>query len=123
MAKKTSIRSTKVAKKAPARGIAAKPAQPGKTAPKPQSRKAGPSQVATRRSRRPYGETPVQIYIAAHAGLETRYRVPPRRAHRAHRPRRAQDSQMELALLWHRGPGRGSSLLPQLSLLHGLREG
>ena len=39
-----------------------------------------------------------------HAGLETRRRAPPRRAHRAHRPRRAQGSQMELALLRHRGP-------------------
>ena len=53
------------------------------------------------------------------AGLETRRRAPPRRAHRAHRSRRAQGRQMELALLRSRGPG----LVPQRPLLHEVRQG
>jgi hypothetical protein len=51
----------------------------------------------------PGGEAPVQAYIAAMPGLEKRRRAPPRRAHRAHRSRRAQGGQMEFALLWRRG--------------------
>ena len=54
-----------------------------------------------------------------HAGLEKRRRAPPRRAHRAHRPRRAQGGEVELALLRSRGPG----LVPQLPLLHEVRQG
>src|SRR5512132_4438993 len=53
------------------------------------------------------------------AWLETRRGAPPRRAHRTHRPRRAQGRQVELPLLWHRRPG----MVPQLSLLHEVRQG
>jgi hypothetical protein len=71
MATKTSIRSTKVAKKAAAKRVAAKAAKPRKTAPKSQSRKAakpvllsgGNPQIA-----KAYGDAPVQAYIAAMPG-------------------------------------------------------
>src|SRR4029453_5524817 len=53
-----------------------------------------------------------------YAGLEARRWAPSRRAYRAHRPRRAQGSQVELALLWHRRPG----LVPEFSLLHEVRQ-
>jgi hypothetical protein len=42
------------------------------------------------------GDAPVQGYIAAMPGWKTRRRAPPRRAHHAHRPRRAQGRQVEL---------------------------
>ena len=82
----------------------------------PQSRPS--SRAAILRSRRATA-TPRAGLHRRHAGLETRRRAPPRRAHRAHRPRRAQGRQMELAVLWRRGPG----LVPQLPLLHEVREG
>src|SRR5687768_10369859 len=54
-----------------------------------------------------------------HAGLETRRRAPPRRAHRAQRTQGPQGRALELALLWRRGSG----LVPQLPLLHEVRQG
>ena len=66
-----------------------------------------------------YGDAPVQAYIAAMPGWKRDARPPPRRAHRAGRPRGAEGGEVELALLRHRGPG----LVPQLPLLHPLREG
>jgi hypothetical protein len=65
---KTSIRSTKAAKRAAATRVAAKAAKPRKAAPKPQSRKAakpallagGNPQIA-----KADGDAPVQAYIAA----------------------------------------------------------
>src|SRR5688572_25537600 len=71
MAGKTSKTSAKIAKKAAAKQVAAKPAKPRKTAPKSQSRKAtkpvllsgGNPQIA-----KAYGEAPVQAYIAAMPG-------------------------------------------------------
>ena len=71
MADKTSIRSTKVARKAAAKRVDATAAKPRKTAPKPRSRKAakpallagGNPQVA-----KADGDAPVQAYIAAMPG-------------------------------------------------------
>ena len=71
MADKTSIKSTKVAKKAAASQVAAKAAKPRKTAPKSKVRKAakptllagGNPQVA-----KADGDAPVQAYIAAMPG-------------------------------------------------------
>ncbi len=71
MANKTSIKSTKGAKEAAAKRVAAKAAKPRKTAPKSQSRKAakptllagGNPQIA-----KADGDTPVQAYIAAMPG-------------------------------------------------------
>jgi hypothetical protein len=71
MAGKTSKKSAKVAKKAAARRVAAKPVKPRKTAPKSQSRKVtepvllsgGNPQIA-----KAYGDAPVQAYIAAMPG-------------------------------------------------------
>jgi hypothetical protein len=68
MANKTSIKSTKVAKKAAAKRVAAKAAKPRKTPPKSQPRKAakpallsgGNPQIA-----KAEGDAPVQAYIAA----------------------------------------------------------
>jgi len=65
------------------------------------------------------GDAPVQAYIAAMPGWETRRSAPPRRAHVPHRPRRAQGGQMEHALLRHRGPG----LVPRFPLHHEVRQG
>ena len=74
MANKTSIKSTKVAKKAAAKRGAAKAAKPRKTAPKSQSRKVakpvllsgGNPQIA-----KGYGDAPVQAYIAAMPGWKS----------------------------------------------------
>ena len=71
MAKRTSKKSAKVAKKAAAKPVAAKAAKPRKTAPKSQSRKAakpallagGNPQIA-----KADGDAPVQAYIAAMPG-------------------------------------------------------
>ena len=71
MADKTSIESTKVAKKATAKPAAAKAAEPHRTAPNPQSRRSakpallagGNPQIA-----KGYGDAPVQAYIAAMPG-------------------------------------------------------
>lgn len=71
MANKTSVKSTKVAKKAAAKRVAAKGARSRKTAPKAQSRKAakpvllpgGNPQIA-----KADGDAPVQAYIAATPG-------------------------------------------------------
>ena len=71
MANKTSIKSTKIAKKAAAKRVAAKAAKPRKTAPKSQSRKVakpallsgGNPQIA-----KADGDAPVQAYIAAMPG-------------------------------------------------------
>ena len=72
MANKTSIKSTKVAKKAAAKRVDAKAAKPRKTAPKSQSRKVakkptllagGNPQIA-----KADGDAPVQAYIAAMPG-------------------------------------------------------
>src|SRR6187401_3448666 len=71
MANKTSIKSTKAAKKAAAKQVAAKAAKPRKTAPKSQSRKAakpmllagGNPQIA-----KADGDAPLQAYIAAMPG-------------------------------------------------------
>ena len=75
MASKTSVTSTRAARKAAAKRVAAKAVKPRKTArktaPKPQSRKAakpallagGNPQIA-----KAYGDAPVQAYIAAMPG-------------------------------------------------------
>jgi hypothetical protein len=71
MAKKTSTKSKKVAKKAAAKRVAAKAAKPRKTAPKSKVRKAakpvllsgGNPQIA-----KGYGDAPVQAYSAAMPG-------------------------------------------------------
>ena len=71
MANKTSIKSTKVAKKAAAKRVAAKAAKPRKTAPKPQSRKvAKPALLAGGNPKiaKADGDAPVQAYIAAMPG-------------------------------------------------------
>jgi hypothetical protein len=74
MAKKTSRKSAKVARKAPAGRLAAKAAKPRQAAPKPQSRKAakpkliagGNPQIA-----KADGDAPVQAYIAAMPGWKS----------------------------------------------------
>jgi hypothetical protein len=74
MANKTSIKLTKVAKKAAAKRVAAKAAKPRKAAPKSQSRKAakpallagGNPQIA-----KADGDAPVQAYIAAMPGWKS----------------------------------------------------
>jgi hypothetical protein len=71
MANKTSIKSTKVAKKAAAKRAAAKAAEPRKTAPKSQSRKvAKPALLAGGNPQiaKADGDAPVQAYIAAMPG-------------------------------------------------------
>jgi hypothetical protein len=71
MANKTSIKSTKVAKKAAAKRVDAKAAKPRKTAPKSQSRKvAKPTLLAGGNPRiaKADGHAPVQAYIAAMPG-------------------------------------------------------
>jgi hypothetical protein len=71
MANKTSIKSTKVAKKAAAKRVDAKPAKPRKTAPKSQSRKvAKPTLLAGGNPQiaKADGDAPVQAYIAAMPG-------------------------------------------------------
>jgi hypothetical protein len=71
MANKTSIKSTKAAKKAAARRIPAQAAKPRKTAPKSQSRKvAKPALLAGDNPQiaKADGDAPVQVYIAAMPG-------------------------------------------------------
>jgi hypothetical protein len=71
MANKTSIKSTKVAKKAAASQVAAKATKPRKTAPKSQSRKvAKPALLAGGNPQiaKAEGDAPVQAYIAAMPG-------------------------------------------------------
>jgi hypothetical protein len=71
MANKTSIKSTKVAKKAAASQVAAKAAKPRKTAPKSQSRKAAkPALLSGGNPQVPKaaGDAPVQAYISAMPG-------------------------------------------------------
>jgi hypothetical protein len=71
MANKTSIKSTKVAKKAAAKRVAAEAAKPRRTAPKSQSRKvAKPTLLAGGNPQiaKAYGDAPVQAYIAAMPG-------------------------------------------------------
>ncbi|MGH6865075.1 MAG: DUF1801 domain-containing protein [Methyloceanibacter sp.] len=71
MANKTSIKSTKVAKKPAAKPVAAKAAKPRKTAEKPRSGEVvllsgGNPQIA-----KGYGDVPVQAYIAAMPGWKS----------------------------------------------------
>src|SRR6476660_8902013 len=71
MANKTSIKSTKVAKKAAAKRVAAKAAKPRKMEPKSQSRKvAKPTLLAGGNPQiaKADGDAPVQAYIAAMPG-------------------------------------------------------
>jgi hypothetical protein len=71
MANKTSIKSTKVAKKAAAKRVAAKAAKPRKAAPKSQFRKvAKPALLAGGNPQiaKADGDAPVQAYIAAMPG-------------------------------------------------------
>src|SRR6478672_6344397 len=71
MANKTSIKSTKVAKKAAAKRVAAKAAKPRKMEPKSQSRKvAKPALLAGGNPQiaKADGDAPVQTYIAAMPG-------------------------------------------------------
>jgi hypothetical protein len=92
MANRTSIKSTKVAKKAAAKRGAAKAAKPRKTVPKSQSRKvAKPALLAGGNPQiaKADGDAPVQAYIAAMPG-------------------------------WKRDVGR--RLVAQLSLLHEVRQ-
>ena len=122
MANKTSKKSAKVAKKAAAKRVAAKAAKPRKTAPKSRSRKAakptllagGNPQIA-----KADGDAPVQAYIAAMPGWK-------------------RDVGRRLdALIVRTVPGvrkavkwnspfygsRGPGLVPQLPLLHEVRQG
>ena len=74
MANKTSIKSTKVAKKATASRVAAKSAKPRKTAAKPQSGNAAkPTLLSGGNPQIPkgYGDAPVQAYIAAMPGWKS----------------------------------------------------
>ena len=106
VAKGTSKKLAKATKKAAAEAVAAKVVKPRKTAPdfgsgeaaKPVLLSGGNPQIA-----KGYGDAPVQAYIAAMPGWKSDVG---RRldTYRAHRPRRAQGGQMELALLWRRGP-------------------
>ncbi len=113
MAKK----SAKVARRAAAMRVDAKAAKPRKTAPKSQSRKvAKPALLAGGNPQiaKADGDAPVQAYIAAMPGWK---RDVGRRLDALivrTVPNVPQGSQVELALLWHRGPG----LVPQLPLLH-----
>ena len=71
MANKTSIKSTKVAKKAAAKRVDAKAAKPRKTAPKSQSREvARPTLLAGGNPQiaKADGDAPVQAYVAAMPG-------------------------------------------------------
>jgi hypothetical protein len=71
MARKTSKKSAKVAKKAATKRVAAKVAKPRKTAPKSESRKvAKPALLAGGNPQiaKAYGDAPVQAYIAAMPG-------------------------------------------------------
>ena len=70
MAGKTSKKSAKVAKKAAAKRVAAKPVKPRKTAPKSQSRNAKPVLLSGGNPQiaKAYGDAPVQAYIAAMPG-------------------------------------------------------
>ena len=103
---KTSKKSAKVAKKAAAKRVAPPPSLPP-------PRRRQPSDREGRWQR------PRAGLHRGHAGLETRRRTPPRRAHRARRAQRAQGREVELALLWHGGP----RLVPRLPLLHEVRQG
>ncbi len=74
MAKKTSVPSTKVAKKAAAKRVAAKAAKPRKPASKSPSRKtAKPALLAGGNPQiaKGYGDAPVQAYIAAMPGWKS----------------------------------------------------
>ena len=66
MTNKTSIKSTKVAKKAAAKRVAAKAAKPRKTVPKSVLLSGGNPQIA-----KGYGDAPVQAYIAAMPGWKS----------------------------------------------------
>jgi len=70
MANKTSIKSTKVAKKPAAKRVGAKAAKPRKTAPKSPSRKVKPTLLAGGNPQiaKADGDAPVQAYIAAMPG-------------------------------------------------------
>ncbi len=71
MANKTSITSTKVARKAPAGRVDAKAAKPRKTAPMPESREAGKPTLLSGGNpqiAKADGDAPVQAYIAAMPG-------------------------------------------------------
>ena len=122
VAKRTSKKSAKVAKKAAAKRVAAKAAKPRKTAPKSQSGKVakpillsgGNPQIA-----KAYGDAPVQAYIAAMPGWKSDVgrrldalivRTVPG-VHKA--------VKWNSPLLRHRGPG----LVPRLPLLHEVRQG
>jgi len=92
VAKRTSRKSAKVAKKAAAKRAVAKAAKRRKTAPKSQSRKAAkPALLSGGNPQVPKadGDAPVQAYIAAMPGWKRDVGRPPRRANRAHRSRRA----------------------------------
>ena len=70
VAKRTSKKSAKVAKKAAAKRVAAKAAKPRKTAPKSQSEVAKPALLSGGNPQiaKAYGDAPVQAYIAAMPG-------------------------------------------------------
>jgi hypothetical protein len=65
------------------------------------------------------GDGPVQAYIAAMPDCKKRCRPPSRRAGHKNRAGRPQGGEVELALLRHRRP----RVVPQLPLLHQVREG
>ena len=119
MAGKTSGESAKAARKAAAGQSDAKAARPrrrepeaGKTA-EPVLLSGGNPQIA-----KGYGDAPVQAYIAAMPGWKSDVgrRLDALIVRTV--PGVTQSGQMELALLRHRGPG----LVPQLSLLHEIRQ-
>jgi len=105
---KTSRKSAKGAEKAAAERVVAKAAKPRKAAPKSQSRKvAKPSLLAGGNPQiaKADGDAPGAGPHRGHAGLERRRRAPPRRAHRADRPRRAQGVKWNSPLYGVEGQG------------------
>ena len=94
-------------------------AQDGAEVAVPQGREAGSPRRREPSDREGRRRRPRAGLHRGPAGLETRRRAPPGRAHRAHRPWRAQGGQMELAAVRSRGRG----LVPRHPYLHELRQG
>ena len=111
LADKTSKKSTTVANKGAVERVAAKAPKPRTTAPKsvPQGRKAGHLAGGNPEIAKADGNAPVQDSHRGHAGLERDVGAASTRSSCA-RPRRAQGSQVELALLSHRGAARAGFL-------------
>jgi hypothetical protein len=121
MANKTSKKSAKVAKKAATRRADAKAANRARrrrSRSPARSQNRPSSQAATLRSRRVRATPPCRpTSRRCRAGNATS--GAPRRAHRTYRSWCAQGREVELALLWPRGP----RLVPRRPLLHEIRQG